>query len=222
MPTVLITGANRGIGLEFARQYADDGWRVIATCREPSRAAALAATGAEIHTLDVTDHAGVQALGRALAGETIDLFISNAGVYLDKGRALDEIEPAVWQESFAVNSMAPLVCANTILPLVARSSERKMIAIGSIAGAITQIRYGGAVAYRASKAALHLGWRVLAHDHPEIIAAILSPSRVRTDMNPEAPLAADVSVAGMRQIIARLTPQDSGGFFRYDGMIAPW
>jgi NAD(P)-dependent dehydrogenase (short-subunit alcohol dehydrogenase family) len=224
MPTVLITGASRGIGLEFARQYAGQGWRVIATCRDPARADKLsaAAPGAELRRLDVTDHAGVATLSRALAGDAIDVLIANAGVYLDKGLALEALEDAAWEESFAVNAIAPMVCAAAFLPQVQRSTERKMIALGSAAASITQIRYGCGYAYRSSKAALHESWRTLAFDHPEIIATVLSPGRVRTDMNPDVPLLPEESVKGMRQVIARLTQSESGGFLRYDGSVPPW
>ncbi|HUK58948.1 MAG TPA: SDR family oxidoreductase [Stellaceae bacterium] len=224
MPTVLITGASRGIGLEFARQYTREGWRVIATCRDPARAEKLraAAAGAELRRLDVTDHAGVAALARELEDRAIDVFISNAGVYLDKGLPLGRLDDAAWEESFAVNSVGPMVCAAAFLPHVARSGERKMVALGSAAASITQIRYGGGYAYRASKAALHECWRTLAFDHPEIIATVLSPARVRTDMNPEAPLAPEESVAGLCRVIARLTRAESGAFLRYDGSALPW
>ncbi len=224
MPTVLITGASRGIGLEFARQYAREGWRVIATCRDPARAEKLraAAPGALLRRLDVTDHAGVLASARELADEQIDVFIANAGVYLDKGRPLEGLGATAWAESFAVNTVGPLVCAAAFLPQVARSHERKMVALGSAAASITQIRYGGGYAYRASKAALHECWRTLAFDHPEIIATVVSPARVRTDMNPEAPLAPEDSVRGLRQVIARLTQAESGAFLRYDGSVLPW
>jgi NAD(P)-dependent dehydrogenase (short-subunit alcohol dehydrogenase family) len=224
MPTVLITGANRGIGLEFARQYAADDWRVIATCRDPHAAAELrdAAPQAELHRLDVTDHAGIHALSRALSDDAIDVFIANAGIYVARAMTADAIETDAWLESFEVNTIGPLACAGAFLPHVARSRERKLIALGSVAGSITSIRYGGTYAYRTSKTALHMVWRTLAFSHPEVVAAILSPSRVRTDMNPTADLLPSDSVAGMRRVIARLTPKDSGGFFRYDGALAPW
>jgi NAD(P)-dependent dehydrogenase (short-subunit alcohol dehydrogenase family) len=224
MPTVLITGANRGLGLEFARQYASDGWRVIATCRDPARAEKLraAAPDAELHRLDVTDHPAVKSLARTLSDVAIDLLISNAGVYLDKGLPLEALEDSAWEQSFAVNTIAPMVCAAAFLPHVARSQQRKMICLGSAAGSVTQIRYGGGYAYRASKAALHMSWRTLAFDHPEIIAVILSPARVRTDMNPEATLLPEDSVKGMRKVIAGLTQAQSGEFFRHDLSGVPW
>jgi NAD(P)-dependent dehydrogenase (short-subunit alcohol dehydrogenase family) len=224
MPTVLITGASRGIGLEFARQYQARGWRVIATCRDPARAEKLRAVapGAELYRLDVNDRAGIEALSRDLSADAIDVLIANAGVYLDKGLPMEALGAAPWLESFAVNAIGPIVCAAAFLPQVARSSERKMIALGSGAASITEIRYGGGYAYRSSKAALHVSWRTLAFDHPEIIATLISPARVRTDMNPDAPLSPETSVNGMRQVIARLTAADSGKFYRYDGTILPW
>jgi len=224
VPTVLITGASRGIGLEFARQYAADSWRVIATCRTPDKAAALRALrpAAEVLALDVADLARVSALGRELAGETIDVLIANAGIYIARGMTPDAIDAAPWLESFSVNTIGPLACAGAFLAPVARSRERKMIALGSAAGSLTRLRYGGTYVYRSSKAALHAVWRAFAFDHPEIIAVLLSPSRVRTDMNPTATLSVEDSVAGMRRVIAGLTQQDSGLFFRHDGEPAPW
>jgi NAD(P)-dependent dehydrogenase (short-subunit alcohol dehydrogenase family) len=224
MPTVFITGANRGIGLEFARQYAADGWRVIATCRAPGAADALRALRPEVglYALDVADLAQVSALGRALAGETIDVLIANAGIYIARAMTAEAVEAGPWLESFAVNAIAPLACAGAFLAQVARSSERKMIALGSAAGSLTRIRYGGTYVYRSSKAALHAVWRAFAFDHPEIIATLLSPSRVRTDMNPTATLLVEDSVADMRRVIAGLTQKDSGFFFRHDGEPAPW
>jgi NAD(P)-dependent dehydrogenase (short-subunit alcohol dehydrogenase family) len=224
VPTVLITGASRGIGLEFARQYAADGWRVIATCRTPAKADALRALrpAVELLALDVADLACVTALGRELAAEAIDVMIANAGIYIARAMPPDAIELGPWLESFRVNAIAPLACAGAFLPHVARSHERKMIALGSAAGSLSRLRYGGTYVYRSSKAALHAVWRAFAYDHPEIIATLLSPSRVRTDMNPTATLAVEDSVAGMRRVIAGLEQKDSGLFFRHDGEPVPW
>jgi NAD(P)-dependent dehydrogenase (short-subunit alcohol dehydrogenase family) len=105
---------------------------------------------------------------------------------------------------------------------VARSRERKMIAISSASGSIGGIKSGGFYAYRSSKAALNATWRIFAQDHPEVIATLLSPGQVRTDMNPSAVILAETSVAGMRRIIAGLTQKDSGAFYRFDGVVPPW
>ena len=224
MATVLIIGASRGVGLEFARQYAADGWRVLATCRMPARAAALRdlGTNVAIHALDVTDHQAVRGLGRDLAHETIDVLIANAGIFIARDMTLANVDAEAWIESFAVNTIAPFVCAGTFLEHVKRSGERKMIAISSLVGSVGQVGHGGQYAYRSSKAALNSVWRTFAFDHPEVIAAMVSPGRVRTDMNPDAPNAVEDSVASLRRVIANLTQAQSGGFFRVDGSPAPW
>jgi NAD(P)-dependent dehydrogenase (short-subunit alcohol dehydrogenase family) len=224
MACVLITGANRGVGFEFAQQYAADGWRVIATCRDPDGAAALKVLGpgVERHRLDVMDLAAIRALGLALAHETIDVLIANAGVYIARGMTAERIDERGWLDSFAINTVAPLACAGAFLAQVARSRERKMIAISSVSGSIGGIKSGGFYAYRSSKAALNATWRIFAQDHPEVIATLLSPGQVRTDMNPNAVTMPETNVAGMRRIIAGLTQKASGAVYRFDGAVPPW
>lgn len=223
MRCLLVTGANRGLGLEFARQYAADGWRVIATCRAPDQAEALAAIrpAVEIFPLDVADVAAVKALGRTLADATIDVLIANAGIYIAREMTVETIDDAAWLQSFAVNTIGPLACAGAFLRQVARSKERKMVAISSLAGSVTRMNSGGIYAYRSSKAALNAAWRAFACDHPEVIAVLLSPSRVRTAMNPDATVTPAESVASLRRVIASLTQADSGAFLKYDGERAP-
>lgn len=225
MPTVLITGANRGLGLEFARQYAKDGWRVIATSRSLETAPALRALGSAVavHALDVRDLAAVAALGRALAGETIDVLIANAGVAGPRGMTPETIDAEGWGETFRVNAMAPLALAAAFHGAVARSAGRKMIAITSRLGSMGANSEGGLYAYRSSKAALNAVWRSWALDHRDVIATLLHPGWVRTDMGGTgAPLDAGTSVAGMRRVIAGLGEPESGGFFAYDGAPIPW
>jgi NAD(P)-dependent dehydrogenase (short-subunit alcohol dehydrogenase family) len=228
MPTVLITGANRGLGLEFARQYAADGWRVIATARAPEKATALTALGSAVavHRLDVADLEGVAELGRALGEDTIDVLIANAGMSGLRGmrpEAIGAAEAAAWEQVFRVNTMAPLALAGSFVAAVARSKERKVIAITSRLGSIAANSDGGLYGYRSSKAALNALWRSFAIDHPEIIATLLHPGWVRTDMGgASAPLGAEESVAGMRRVIARLVKADSGRFYDYNGESIPW
>jgi NAD(P)-dependent dehydrogenase (short-subunit alcohol dehydrogenase family) len=223
MPTVLITGANRGLGLEFARQYAADGWRVIATSRSLEKAAALRAQRAEVHPLDVADIAAVAALGRELQREAIDVLIANAGVAGPRGMTPEAIDAAGWAETFRVNTMAPLALAGAFAAQVARSEQRKMIAISSRLGSIAANSEGGMYAYRSSKAALNAVWHSFALDHRELIAAVLHPGWVRTDMGGKsAALGVEESVAGMRRVIAGLEKAASGGFFSYDGSPIPW
>jgi NAD(P)-dependent dehydrogenase (short-subunit alcohol dehydrogenase family) len=224
MPTVLITGASRGIGLEFARQYAADGWRVIATCRAPDKAPALSGLGSSVavHPLDVKDYDAIHALAGALDGEAIDVLIANAGIFLDRDAMGTNVDTDAWLEMFAVNTIAPFICAGAFLDHVSRSVERKMIAISSGVASISLVNEGGRYAYRSSKAALNSAWRTFAHDHPEVIAMMLSPGRTRTDMNPGVWNAADVTVASLRRVIAGLTQEQSGGFFLFDGKPAQW
>ena len=227
MPTVLVTGANRGLGLEFARQYAADKWRVIATSRALDKAGALKALGAgvTVYPLDVADLAAVAALGRELAGEAIDVAIANAGIY-GPGELRPEAVAAnaeAWAQTFRVNTMAPLALAGAVLGPLARGAERKLIAITSQLGSIGNNNEGGMYAYRSAKAALNAAWRSLALDHSELIVTVLHPGWVRTDMGGRsAPLSPEESVTGMRRVIAKLRKADSGGFIGYDGSKIPW
>jgi NAD(P)-dependent dehydrogenase (short-subunit alcohol dehydrogenase family) len=225
MPTVFITGANRGLGLEFARQYAAAGWRVIAASRSLDRAAPLRDLGKRvaIHALDVGDFAAVAALSRTLSGETIDVLIANAGIAGPRGMTAESFDAEGWALTFRVNAMAPLALAGAFHPQVARSAERRMVAISSRMGSIGANSEGGMIAYRSSKAALNAAWRSYALEHRDIVAAVLHPGWVRTDMGGKgAPLSPEDSVSGLRRVIAGLGPGESGGFFGYDGEPIPW
>ncbi len=225
MPTVLLTGASRGLGLEFARQYAKERWRVIATCREPAKAAELRAVAGsiEIHALDATDFPAVGRLATTLGDVAIDVLIANAGISGPRAMTPDAIDVAGWTEVFRVNTMAPLALAGAFRAHVARSAERKAIAISSILGSIGANEDGGLYGYRSSKAALNAVWRSFAFDNKDLIAAVLHPGWVQTDMGgASAPVLPADSVAGMRRVIAGLKKKDSGGFFAYDGEALPW
>jgi NAD(P)-dependent dehydrogenase (short-subunit alcohol dehydrogenase family) len=225
MPTVFISGANRGLGLEFARQYVRDGWRVIATSRSLEKAGALRAlgSGVAVHALEVTDFAAVSALARSLDGESIDVLIANAGIYGPRDMTAASIDAAGWGETFRVNTMAPLALAGAFHAQVARSAQRKAVAITSRLGSIAANNEGGLYAYRSSKAALNAAWHSFALDHRDIIATVLHPGWVRTDMGGQsAPLGPEESVAGLRRVIAGLGQADSGGFIGYDGKPIPW
>ncbi len=217
MPTVLITGANRGIGLEFARQYAADGWTVVATAREPS--AELEALEVRIETLDMRDADAVVRLGRGI-GE-LDLLIANAGTYGPRDPSTAE-DAAAWGETFAINTIAPFLLANAVLPAVGQSGG-KLIAITSKMGSVDDNGSGGFVAYRSSKSALNMAWKSLAIDNPGVPCAVLHPGWVQTRMGgASAPVSPQDSVAGMRRVIEGLGPEESGGFFAYDGAEIPW
>lgn len=224
MPTALVTGANRGIGLEFVRQYAGAGWHVIATCRKPDTAAELKAVAGtvEIHRLDVTDAGQIAALAQTLKGRPIDLLINNAGI-MGHG-TIGRIDYAAWEEVLRVNTLAPVRIVEALLPNVAASERRQIVALTSRMGSIAESG-GGYYAYRSSKAALNAAMHALAADlkGQRITVALFHPGWVKTDMGgPGALVAPRDSVAGMRAVIERLRPADSGRFFNYDGSEIPW
>ena len=218
MPTVLITGANRGIGLELARQYSGDGWDVVATVRESSPD--LESLGVRIERLDMRDFDAVAKFGGEL--DSLDLLIANAGTYGPRSvESADDAEG--WAETFAVNTIAPFLLAQSVLPKVAASSG-KLIGISTRMSSIADNSSGGFISYRSSKSALNSAWRSLAIDNRgKVVAAVLHPGWVETRMGgPNAPLEPKQSVAGMRRVIESLGPDQSGGFFSYDGSEIPW
>jgi NAD(P)-dependent dehydrogenase (short-subunit alcohol dehydrogenase family) len=227
MPTCLITGSSRGIGLEFAKQYAAEGWSVIATCRRPDQSAALRQVQGDvrIETLDVGDFARVEALGKRLEGVPIDLLINNAGIYGPRVVPYDSVDYGAWAEVMRVNTMACLKVSAVFSRNVAWSKHKTIVAITSLMGSIAENSSGGVYIYRSSKAALNSVMRSLSIDlkPKEIIVALLHAGWVRTDMGgPGAHLDPFESVAGMRDVISRLGPADSGRFFSYDGTELPW
>ena len=228
MKTVLITGANRGIGLEFSRQYAMDGWRVLACSRNPSpgleKLSAQHPERVKMHALNVTDPEGIERLGQLLSEESIDLLINNAGIYPDSG-GFGHTDYEKWMQAFKVNTMAPLKMAEVFVRQVA-SSERKTIAtLTSKMGSLSDNDSGGEYLYRTSKAAANMVTKSLSIDlKPSGITAVaLHPGWVKTDMGgPSALISVEKSVSGMRQVLARITSADSGKFIAYDGMEIPW
>ncbi len=227
MPSVLITGANRGLGLEFARQYAADGWRVIATCREPLRAHALQALKGDLeqHALDVTDNMSIGTLITALGQAPIDVLLLNAGVHLQKDCTLDELDGERWLRELEVNVIAPLILARRLADNITRSDLRRIVAISSGSGSINNMQSGGNYAYRVGKAALNAAMKILASDlAPRGITVVpIGPGHTRTDMGgADAPYKAEDSVARVRGVIERLTFKDSGTFLSRDGTPLPW
>ena len=218
MPKVLITGANRGIGLEFARQYSEAGWEVVATARESSPQ--LDALGSRVESLDLSDPDAVAAFSGTIGG-TLDLFIANAGTnHPMNGETADDAR--AWQAMMMVNAIAPYVLGKTLLPRMA--SGGKMVAISSGMGSIGDIG-GGWVPYRTSKAALNMAWSTLALEaKPRGVACVLfSPGWVQTRMGGSgAQITSEESVADMRALIDRLTIDDTGKFMRRNGSELPW
>jgi NAD(P)-dependent dehydrogenase (short-subunit alcohol dehydrogenase family) len=223
LSTVLITGAARGLGLDFVKQYAARGWKVHACVREPG---ALKGPKGDIHPhrLEVTDYAAVKALAAALGDEAIDVLICNAGVAGAEATVLGSIDPAVWRQTFEVNALAPLMMAEAFVEHVARSKERKLVAISSRLGSLTH-NDGGRYAYRASKTALNMEWKSLSRDTAGkgLICTVLHPGWVQTEMGGKAAtLTIEQSVPAMIKVIDGLKPADNGRFLNYDGSEIPW
>jgi len=226
VPVMLITGASRGLGLALVGTYAAQGWRVHACCRVPERAHALQAIRGEveIHRLDVRDQTAYRPLADRLVEEPIDVLIANAGIPGPKDR-IEMLDIPGWFETFHVNSIAPLVLAGAFHHHVARSTERKMIAISSILGSIGDNRSGGLYAYRCSKAALNMAWRSLSCELREegVICTLVHPGWVRTSMGGEgAPLEPREAAAAIFTVIAGLDPAQNGRFLDYRGREIPW
>jgi len=227
MPSVLITGANRGLGLEFTRQYAADGWRVFAACRDPAGARDLAAVEGDVsaETLDVDDGPQVAALANKLSGQPIDVLINNAGIYGPKDVTRDTVDYDAWGQVFRTNTMSPLAVSAAFAANVAQGGQKKIITLSSIMGSIAENDSSGDFIYRSSKAAVNAVMKSLAGDLKSegITVAVLHPGWVRTDMGgPDASIEAPESVTGMRAVIAGLKESDSGRFLNYDGTEIPW
>lgn len=218
MPTVLITGTNRGIGLEFARQFAADGWDVIATARQSSPE--LDALGVRVERLDMQDLDAVIALGSRI--ERLDLLIANAGTWIPE-QAQSADEGRAWTEMLTTNTVAPYLLARSVIRQVGEA-RGKLMALTSGMGSIAESS-GGYVPYRSSKAALNMAWHSLAIEAKRlgVVAAVLDPGWVKTRMGgANAPTPPEQSVAEMRRLIERLGPADSGGFFKRDGSRHDW
>jgi NAD(P)-dependent dehydrogenase (short-subunit alcohol dehydrogenase family) len=227
MPSVLITGASRGLGLEFTRQYAADGWRVYAACRDPARARDLAAVEGDVsaETLDVNDGPQVAALANKLSGQPIGVLINNAGIYGPKDVTRDTVDYDAWGQVFRTNTMSPLAMSSAFAANVAQGGQKKIITLSSIMGSIAENDSSGDFIYRSSKAAVNAVMKSLAGDLKSegITVAMLHPGWVRTDMGgPDAAIEAPESVTGMRAVIAGLKESDSGRFLNYDGTEIPW
>ena len=227
MPSVLITGANRGLGLQFAREYAQAGWRVHAACRRPAEAGALAElardAGVNLLQIDVGAPPTIAAAAASVR-ESLDVLINCAGV-MGQRRPFGSTDYAAFEEVLRVNTVGPLRVSEAFAEHVARSERRVLVTITSGLGSIGNNTSGGWLAYRTSKAAVNMVMRSLAVELAPrgITCVVVNPGWVQTDMGgANAPLTPGESVGAMRALIERLRPADSGAFFNYDGKPLPW
>ena len=237
--TVLVTGANRGLGLEFVTQYAASGWTVMATARDPKSATELrriaaANTRVTIDALDVLDPKAIAALAARYQGRRIDVLINNAGVLGElKGQQLGSLDYAEFEEVMAVNVFGALAVADAFREHVAASDQKKIVSITSRSGIISLPGSRGPSFYRASKTALNMVMRVLADDLRDrgVIVALVSPAPTETDMlrqligpeNASKQAQPAAVIAGLIKVIDGLTLANSGGPpIYFDGTVLPW
>jgi len=222
MPTILITGANRGLGLEFARQYAAAGWRVLATVRDPLSGKAVSDAGAEVYVADVADVSTLKRLKAALAGISLDIVLNNAGIY-GENQSFGAVDADFFLKVMRVNALAPLQVAELFADQVPAGGV--IAAVSSKMGSVAENTSGGAYAYRASKAALNMVIKNLSLDlaSRQVSVVALSPGWVQTDMGgADAPLTPPQAVAGMKAVLDKVNLNDSGKFFHFDGSEVPW
>ena len=224
MTTIMITGASRGLGLEFARQFYNEECRVIATCRSPKDANELNAIGdIDVHALDVTDDKSVTTLADKLRGENIDILINNAGV-IGQRDGFGRLDYDIWAETMDTNVFGPMRVAEAFRDNVMNSYKKQMIFITSRMGSITEA-VPNAYVYRSSKAALNMAVKCLSAELGEqgLIAVLFHPGHVQTDMGGQAaPVTPQKSIEGMKNQIVALTCDDNGRFLSYDGHQIPW
>ena len=232
MSSILITGSNRGLGLELARQYAEAGWRVYASCRHPAEAGALQQLAAaqqqvSIHRLDVTSAEDICAIRWELADSPLDILFNNAGIYLENDYRRPEpggIRYDHWLRTFEVNTLGAARVTEALLGNVARSDKRLVAVMTSHMGSTADIDTEGSYYYRSSKAALNAAMRGLAVAlRPQRVGVLLlHPGAVRTRMGPDEGISVEESVRGLRRVIDGFTLSASGSFLRYDGTTMPW
>ena len=221
MATAIITGANRGLGLEMAKQYSANGWHVIGTAREPEKAAELQAIdNVKVLQLDAADDASVKSFAEQIGDQPIDLFINNAGSF-----GPSEFDPDAWLDLFNVNVIGPVRLANALKENVAKSADKKMVVLSSQVGSIAENETGSMMYYRTSKAAVNQAWNCLAQQWKDegLTLAMMHPGWVQTDMGGEnADLTPQESVEGMRSFIDGLTHDQNAKFYDYSGREVPW
>ena len=228
--TILITGSNRGIGLELVHQYAAQGWQVLACCRHPDQATALnrlrdTFPGITLHMLDVAQQDQVQKLAARLQDCPIDILFNNAGIYGPDDAVFGNTDEARWLECLHVNVIAQMKMMEAFVTQVAASQHKLIAAMSSKMGSVADNGSGGSYIYRSSKAPLNAVMKSAAiYLAPRgVKVAILHPGWVQTDMGgPNAEITVTESVGRIREILATITPENSGTFFDIDGSVIPW
>lgn len=230
MKTVLITGTNRGLGLEFVKQYLEAGQKVIATARDPAQSAELQALRERyskqlsLHALDVISADSRKQFAKAIGDQPVHLLINNAGVHGGWGQ-LGKLNEEEWLKCLHINSIAPIKMVEALRANLANAEQATVAILSSKMGSIADNTSGGSYIYRSSKAALNAAAKSLAVDleGEKIKVVILHPGWVRTDMGgPNGLIDPPTSIGGMRRVLANLTWEQCGSFIAYDGTVIPW
>jgi len=228
---ILVTGCNRGIGLQMVKSAVAKQWRVFACCRNPhdaeklSEVAKMSAGLVSMHTLDIADKAQIQALAYELRNESIDILINNAGVYGSMEHKFGHVDEEDWLKTFRINTIAPMQVAEAFVEHVARSDKKIIASMSSKMGSMADNGSGGSYIYRSSKAALNAVMKSMSIDlKPKSISCvILHPGWVKTDMGgPYAEITTRESVTQLFHTLENVTLDDTGSFYEIDGSIIPW
>lgn len=222
--TVLITGANRGIGFEFAKQFEEKGYHVIGTARKPQEAAELRSLGVRVEQLDVTNPKSIEMLARRLDGIPIDILINNSGIFLDRNSSLQTIKPDEMSKTFAVNTTGPLLVTQALLPNLRSGHLKQVVNISSALGSIEN-NSGRMYAYRSSKAALNQLSKTMSIElgNYGFVVIAIHPGWVRTDMGGSGgTYSPEQSVSNMIDVIDKLSKKSNGRFLDLHGDQLPW
>lgn len=227
---ILVTGSNRGIGLELCKQYADEGWQVHACCRQPQAANELKQLAEKIphislHKLDVTNAAEIRMLAEKLKHVVIDILFNNAGVYGQSDAYIGNIDAQKWLQCLQINTISPLKIIESFVTHVAASDLKIIATMSSKMASMADNGSGGSYVYRSSKAALNAVMTSVAIDlkPKNIKVAILHPGWVKTDMTGDnAEISTNECVNNLMKILQNMSLENSGGFFDIDGTTIPW
>lgn len=225
MPTVMITGARRGIGRGLTERFLAAGWQVVAAGRDIERADLADQAGVMPLDMDVADEMSIRRAAERLGGWPLDLLVNNAGVFDAAYASLDQVRVADWQRDFAINAIGPVLVTRHFLTNLRAGRRRHLAVISSTMGSMASNTSGAHYAYRSSKAAANAAWVSLARDlGPEgFVCVTLCPGWVRTDMGgPGASLSVEQSTAGLFRVLDNLQPDDNGRFVNYAGETVPW